>query len=64
MNSYLVTIEDGFYITRSVNIKAKSAMDAHKQVLFSELNEDEEIKTIKNSSGELVYGANGFVVEV
>ena len=62
MNQYSITIEDSFFITRHVDITSNNAMEAHKKALLTELNDDEEIKTIKLHTGEVVYGPAGFAL--
>ena len=48
---------------RTLEVEAKNAMDAHKETMFSEgfdLSFDQVVE-IRNPSGVLVYGSEGFV---
>ena len=48
---------------RSIEIEARDAQDAHKETMYSEgfdLSFDQVVE-IRNSSGVLVYGPEGFV---
>ncbi len=48
---------------RTLEVVAKNAMDAHKETMFSEgfdLSFDQVVE-IRNLSGVLVYGSEGFV---
>lgn len=63
MKIYKVTINNTMLNQeRIIDVKAVSPMDAHKEVLWDgELSCDDEIVEIRNSSGVLVYGQQGFV---
>lgn len=62
MKIYNVTVNNKLLSEeRIVNIKAQDAQSAHKEMLFGELTEYDEIVEIRNSEGVLVYGTSGFV---
>jgi hypothetical protein len=62
MKKYNVTVSNKLLSEdRIVPVTAKSAQDAHKEMLFGELTEYDEITEIRNEDGVLVYGTEGFV---
>ena len=63
MKKYKVTIENTMLNEeRTINIKAGSPQDAHKEVLWeAALTCDEKIVEIRNDADVLVYGPQGFV---
>ena len=46
---------------RIVDVQAVNPQDAHKEALFTEVTEFDKIVEIRNNSGVLVYGSEGFV---
>lgn len=55
---YKVSIKDhllNIFPGRVVEIEANSAMDAHKDVYFNELTEDESIVEIRDEDDNVVY---------
>lgn len=64
MKKYKVTINNSLINEEIVReVEARDAQDAHKEAMFSEgfdLSFDEVVE-IRNSSGVLVYGPEGFV---
>jgi hypothetical protein len=61
---YVVTIKDrllSVLTDREIETESSSAMQAHKDIYFSELSEDESIIEIRDESGHIVYEAeDGF----
>lgn len=64
MKKYKVTVNSKLLNEeRPIEVEARDAQDAHKEAMFSEgfdLSFDEVVE-IRNSSGVLVYGSDGFV---
>lgn len=64
MKKYKVTVNSNLLNEeRLIEIDARDAQDAHKEAMFSEgfdLSFDEVVE-IRNPSGVLVYGPEGFV---
>jgi len=60
---YKIIIEDllcpGY--PRTVTIESTNVMECHKQVMFDELTNSEEIVEIRDQDDQIVYGLDGFV---
>jgi hypothetical protein len=62
MKIYTVTVTNTVLDnTREVVIQAKNPQEAHKEALFTEVNQYENIVEMSNEKGVLVYGDKGFV---
>ena len=59
-DTYEVVVENSMFVTRTITVEDVGAMEAHKNIYLKELADDEEIKLIRNSDGDVVYGASGF----
>ena len=62
MKTYNVTVSNKLLSEeRIISTTARSAQDAHKDMLFGELTDYDEITEIRNEDGVIVYDSRGFV---